>query len=120
MLDCVRRGYLTDETLCALQQRVYRCPSQINFHFFSIRVHVHYVHWIHEIAEANSSMYPSYNLNLDLVREATGVHWEEFLVETCRPGTPSLMLKHTFAFQGMQISLSVSESLSELWFRLRG
>ena len=89
----------------------------------SIRVHVHYVHWIHEIAEANSSMYPSYSLNLDLVREATGVHWEEFLVVTCRPGTPSLMLKHTFAFRGMLISSSVSESLSELWidwFHLNG
>ena len=43
-------------------------------------------------------MYPSYHLDLDLVREATGVHWEEFLVVTCRPGTPSMMLKHTFAF----------------------
>jgi len=84
--------------------------------FFSIWVHVHYVHWIHEIAEASSSMYPSYSLNLDLVREATGVHWEEFLVVTCRLGTPSLMLKYTFAFRGMQISSSISESLSELWF----
>ena len=32
------------------------------------------LHWIHEIAEANLSMYPSYHLDLDLVREATGVH----------------------------------------------
>ena len=45
-----------------------------------------------------NSMYPSYRLDLDLVQEATGVHWEEFLVMTCRPGTPSMMLKHTFAF----------------------
>ena len=35
---------------------------------FSIRIHVHYVNWIHEIA--NSSMYPSYSLDLDLVCEA--------------------------------------------------
>ena len=33
-----------------------------------------------QIAEANSSMYPSYRLDLDLVREAIGVHLEEFLV----------------------------------------
>ena len=33
-------------------------------------------------------MYPTYNLDLDLVREAIGVYLEEFLVMTCRPGTP--------------------------------
>ena len=48
--------------------------------------------------KANSSMYPSYSLDLDLVREAIGVHLEEFLVVTCRPGTPSKMLKHTSPF----------------------
>ena len=42
-------------------------------------------------------MYPSYNLDLDLVLAAVGVHLEEFLVVTCRPGTPSKMLKHTSA-----------------------
>ena len=42
-------------------------------------------------------LYPSYSLDLDLVLEAIGVHLEEFFVVTCRPGTPSKMLKHTSA-----------------------
>ena len=46
--------------------------------------------------KANSSMHPTYNLDLDLVREAIGVHLGEFLVVTCRSSTtPSMMLKHT-------------------------
>ena len=44
-------------------------------------------------------MYPTYNLDLDLVREAIGVHLGEFLVVTCKSNTtPSMMLKHTSAF----------------------
>ena len=48
--------------------------------FFLVQESRIHAHWIHEIAEANSSMYPSYRLDLDLVREAIGVHLEEFLV----------------------------------------
>ena len=41
-----------------------------------IRIHVHYVYWIHKITKANSSMYPSYSLDFDLVCKAIGVHLE--------------------------------------------
>ena len=44
------------------------------------------------MAEADSSMYPSYSLDFNLVREAIGVHLEEFLVVTCRLVTQSMML----------------------------
>ena len=74
------------------------------YFFSSIRIYVHHdrVHRIHEITETNSSMYPSYNLDLDLVLQAIGVHLEEFLVVTCRPSAS--------AFCGMQISSSVFQS----------
>ena len=66
---------------------------------FFVIVHVHYVHWIREIAEANLSMYYSYSLDLDLVHEATGHPLGRVLSYDLQAGhSIYMMLKHTFAF----------------------
>ena len=40
--------------MCVECDRYMEMQMSINFFFFNIRIHVRYVHWIHEIAEANS------------------------------------------------------------------
>ena len=77
---CLLVGYCSNHLRCLKIENSWWLHLYKSCAFFSTRVHVHYVHWIHEIAEANSSMYPSYSLNLDLVREATGVHLKQTLL----------------------------------------